>query len=109
MPPKAIYDIVSAGQIQFHKTDSGIFHEGWECAGLYVLLAGRVHLCKTSFQGQALIISVIDPVIMFNEMAAMDGNSNPITAVSDYKCITWWISHERFQSLIEQHSVLGLS
>jgi CRP-like cAMP-binding protein len=109
LPPKAVYEIVSSGQIQIHKTGSVIFHEGWECSGLYVLLTGCVHLRKTSFQGQESIISVIDPVIMFNEVAALDGNSNPFTAISDQKCITWCISHEHFQSLIEKYPVVGLS
>jgi CRP/FNR family transcriptional regulator len=46
---------------------------------------------------------------MFNEVAALDGNSNPFTAISDQKCITWCISHERFKSLVEKYPVLGLS
>ncbi len=109
LPPTAIYEIVTAGQVQTHAAGSIIFHEGWECAGLYVLLRGCVHLCKTSFQGQESIISVINPVIMFNEVAALDGAENPVSAIAKHKCITWCIAHQRFLPLVEKYPVLGLS
>lgn len=109
LPPTAIYEIVSAGQVQTFAAGSTIFHEGWECAGLFVLLRGTVHLCKTSYQGQESIISVIEPVIMFNEVAALDSGENPFTALAEEKCTTWFISHQRFLSLVEKYPVLGLS
>lgn len=109
LPPTAIYEIVSSGQVKTHAEDSIIFHEGWQCAGLFVLFNGRVHLSKSSLQGQEAIISVIEPVIMFNEVAALDGEENPFTAIAEQKCITWSITHERFQSLIQKYPVLGLS
>ncbi len=77
LPPTAIYEIVTAGKVQTHAAGSVIFHEGWEGAGLFVLFRGCVHLCKISYHGQESIISVIDPVIMFNEVAALDGGENP--------------------------------
>jgi CRP-like cAMP-binding protein len=66
-------------------------------------------LCKTSFQGQESILSVIDPVIMFNEVAALDGGINPVTAISFEKSITWHISRDRFQPLMEKYPILGIS
>jgi len=109
LPPTAIYEIVTSGQVHTHAPGSTIFNEGWQCAGLYVLFKGRVHLCKISLQGQESIVSVIEPVIMFNEVAALDGDINPFTALADQKCTTWNISHERFQILIEKYPVLGNS
>ena len=109
LPPTAIYEIVTSGNVQTFAAGSIIFHEGWEGAGLFVLFRGCVHLCKTSYQGQESIISVIDPVIMFNEVAALDGGVNPFTAIAEQKSITWCIPHQRFLSLIERYPVLGLS
>ena len=83
LPPTAIYEIVNSGNVQTFAAGSIIFHEGWECAGLFVLFRGCVHLCKTSYQGQESIISVIEPVIMFNEVAALDGGVNPFTAITE--------------------------
>ncbi len=109
LPLSAVREIVTSGPVQTHSVGSIIYHEGWECAGLFVLLRGQVHLCKTSFQGQESIISVIEPVIMFNEVAVLDGDVNPVTALAFQKCITWHISHERFQPLMEKYPILGIS
>lgn len=109
LPISAIHEIVSAGQVQTHSVGSIIYREGWECAGLFVLFRGRVHLCKTSFQGQESIISVIEPVIMFNEVATLDGDVNPVTAIAFEKSITWHISRDRFQPLMEKYPILGIS
>lgn len=109
LPLSAVREIVTSGPVQTHSVGSIIYHEGWECAGLFVLLRGQVHLCKTSFQGQESIISVIEPVIMFNEVAVLDGDVNPVTALAFQKCITWHISHERFQPLMKKYPILGIS
>jgi CRP/FNR family transcriptional regulator len=109
LPPTAIHEIVTSGRVQSHSTGSIIFHEDWDCAGLFVLFTGCVHLCKTCFQGQESIISVIEPVIMFNEVAVLDGKENPFTAIAFKKSITWQISHERFQTLMKKYPILGLS
>ena len=52
------------------------------CAGMFVLLAGQVHLRKLGPQGQESILAVIEPVIMFNEVAVLDGGPNLTTAVA---------------------------
>jgi CRP-like cAMP-binding protein len=109
LPVSAIHEIVTSGAVQTHPSGSTIYHEGWECAGLFVLLRGRVHLSKTSYQGQESIISVITPVIMFNEVSVLDGGPNPVTAIAFQKSITWQITQERFQQLMERYPILGIS
>jgi CRP/FNR family transcriptional regulator len=109
LPLSAVHEIVVSGSVQTHSTGSSIYHEGWECAGLFVLLRGRVHLCKTCFQGQESIISVIDAMIMFNEVAVLDGDPNPVTGIAFQKCITWKISRDRFQPLMEKYPIIGIS
>jgi len=109
LPLSAVHEIVTSGHVQTHSVGSIIYHEGWECAGLFVLIKGRVHLCKTCFQGQESIISVIDPVIMFNEVAVLDGDPNPVTAIAFHKCTSWQISRDRFHPLMEKYPILGIS
>ena len=109
LPISAIHEIVTSGTVKTHSTGSIIYHEGWDCAGLFVLFRGRVHLCKTCFQGQESIISVITPVIMFNEVSVLDGESNPVTAIAFQKSLTWNITRERFQQLMEHYPILGIS
>jgi CRP/FNR family transcriptional regulator len=109
LPFSAIREIVTSGQVKTYSNGEIIYNEGWPCAGLFVLLRGRVHLLKNCFSGQESIISVITPVIMFNEVAVLDGEANPVTAIAFQKCITWHIKREKFQNLMERYPILGLS
>jgi CRP-like cAMP-binding protein len=101
--------IVTSGQLLKYPADTVIFSEGQPCSGLFVLLRGKVHLCKSGPRGQDSIIGVIKPVIMFNEVATIDEGNNPVTAIAANDCITWQISHERFNGLMKKYPPLGLS
>jgi CRP/FNR family transcriptional regulator len=106
---KDLHTIVTAGTIRRFKAGARIFTEGEPCAGMFVLIKGHVHLCKLGPQGQANIIAIIEPVIMFNEITVLDGGPNPATAVAVEDCLTWQIGHEAFQSLLEHIPQVGLS
>ncbi|GAG67283.1 unnamed protein product [marine sediment metagenome] len=109
LPVSDILEIVTSGTVQTHSTGSIIYHEDWDCAGLFVLFRGRVHLRKNCYSGQESIISVISPVIMFNEVSVLDGLPNPVTAIAFQKCITWQIERQRFQVLMARYPILGIS
>ena len=88
LPLSVVHEIVSSGSVRTCPAGSIIYREGWECAGLSVNLKGRVHLYKTCYQGQESILSVIEPLIMFDEVAVLDATSNPVTAIAFQRCIT---------------------
>ena len=75
---------------------------------MYVLLNGQVQLCKISLQGQVSILSVINPVIMFNEVSALDNGPNPVTAIANQDSVIWHITSEKLQDLILQYPRIGL-
>jgi CRP/FNR family transcriptional regulator len=95
--------IVGAGKMRRFQSGALIFQEGQTSAGMFVLFSGKVHLCKLGPSGQEQIISVIEPVIMFNELAAIDGGSNPFTAMCVDNCLTWNIDHESFLDLVRRY------
>jgi len=72
-----------------------------------VLFEGSVHLCKLTPGGQESILGVIDPVIMFNEVAALDGGPNPTTAAAVQDCVLWNVQYESFQALMRRLPVVG--
>jgi len=109
LPMSAIRQIVTAGRIFRYSAGSTIYPEGGECAGLFVLLSGQVHLCKLGIQGQESILSVIRPVIMFNEVAVLDEGPNPVTAVTILNSLTWRLHHKEFHALMKQYPILGTS
>lgn len=109
LPLTAISEIVLGGRTQTYQVRDTIFREGDPCSGLFVLIRGQVHLYKCGIHGQEAIISVIQPVIMFNEVAAIDGEDNPITAVAAESSLTWRINHQRFNELIQKYPPVGNS
>ena len=100
--------IVVSGQIRRFPADTLIFVEGEPSAGMFVLMAGRVHLCKLGPQGHESIISVVEPIIMFNEVSALDGGVNLTTARAVQECLTWNISQPNFRGLMDRYPQVGL-
>lgn len=100
---KDIGAIVSMGAMRRYPEGRIIFHEGDECAGMFVLLRGKVHLCRLGPTSQEQIISTIEPVIMFNEISVIDGGRNPYTARVAKRCLTWNISHADFTELVRRY------
>jgi CRP/FNR family transcriptional regulator len=95
--------IVSAGKLRRFRAGTLIFQEDATSAGMFVLFSGKVHLCKLGPTGQEQIISVIEPVIMFNELTAIDGGPNPFTAMCIKDSLTWNIDHEAFLDLVQRY------
>jgi len=108
IPLNEVEGIIRAGCIRSFEKDQTIFSEEEFCSGMFVLLHGQVQLCKISLQGQISILSVINPIIMFNEVSALDGGLNPVTAVASQDSIIWQISSEKLQDLIIQYPRIGL-
>lgn len=100
---QALLTIVTSGRLRRFAAGTTIFHEGEPCAGMFVLLSGRVNMFKPGTQGQEQIVAVIDPVIMFNEVAVLDGGPNPTTAFAVRPCVTWQIGYQEFQRLMQQY------
>jgi CRP-like cAMP-binding protein len=96
--------IILAGQMRLFSSDTVIFTEEEPCAGMFVLLRGHVHICKLGPQGQQSIIADIDPVIMFNEVALLDGGPNPYTAIATQNCLAWHISFRDYQKLLNRYA-----
>ncbi len=104
---REIRDIVLSGRILRIPKGETIFHEGEDCAGLFVLLQGKVNLMKTGIQGQETIIMVIKPVIMFNEVSILDGGPNPVSAMPVHDCLMWHISYQSYQMLMSRYPLMG--
>ncbi|MDH5605897.1 MAG: Crp/Fnr family transcriptional regulator [Anaerolineae bacterium] len=103
-----LISIVQAGSIKRYSAGATIFYEEAPTSGLFVLLRGKVHLYKWGPEGQENIIAEINPVIMFNEVAAIDGGPNPISAVSQKNSIIWHTDFESFQYGLETYPELGI-
>ena len=59
-----------------------IFGEGEGCGGLHILLDGMVRLYRVNQEGRLHTLSLLRPIAVFNEVAAVDGSSNPFHATA---------------------------
>lgn len=100
--------IVKSGQVRRIPKDEVIFREGEACAGLFVLLSGRVHLVKLGPDGQEIILAVVEPVIMFNEVAALDGEGNAATAFTVEDSLLWRAPAQNMRALLAQYPSMAL-
>ena len=100
--------ILRSGEFLRIPAESTLFYEDEACYGLCVLLSGEIHLYKLGSQGHENIISVIKPVIMFNEVPAIDGQPNPVTAFAFKNSFVWRVNSEDFQEGLDRFPKLGL-
>jgi CRP-like cAMP-binding protein len=109
IPIEQLIMIVGLGTLRNYQQDEVIFHEEDGCAGMYVLIKGRVILNKLGPEGQEGVINILEPVIMFNEVAALDGGLNPVSAVALTNCRLWHIDSASLKQLIVKNPQIGLS
>lgn len=100
--------IVASGQVRHYAEGKTLFHEGAPCAGLFVLIRGRIQLHKLGPDGREHIISVHEPVTMFNEVPVLDGDVNVATAVAGEKTIVWHVPRDAFLDLLSRYPAMGL-
>lgn len=101
-------EIIVSGQIQNFSSGQTIFVQDEPSAGMFVLIEGKVNICKIGPNGQQNIIASINPVIMFNEVAVLDCGKNPVTAIAIQNCRLWHIDCDTFQTLLKRFPEVGL-
>jgi len=105
---RELLDIIASGQIKRFSSQEVIYVEDDHSQGLFVLLSGRVQICKLSQTGQISIMGVFEPIIMFNEVAAIDGGQTPATAIALEDSIVWKMSADALEKLILKYPRVGL-
>jgi CRP/FNR family transcriptional regulator, cyclic AMP receptor protein len=108
LAPTDLQAIVAAGAVRRYPAGETVFLEDDPCAGMFVLLAGEVHLYKQSPKRKQTVLAVILPVIMFNEVAVLDGGPNPTSAIAIQDTLVWRIGHNAFQELMKRYPQVGL-
>jgi len=109
LPREAVATIINAGHIKNYNRGQFIFHVDDACSGMFVLIKGQVDLCIEGPEGQLSILATLSPVIMFNEVAVLDGGPNPISAVATSDITVWHISYTRFQEILLAIPQVGIA
>ena len=90
---------VSAGEL--------IFSEGDPVAGLFLLERGVVKVTRFSKDGREHILHLLHPGDTFNDVAALDGGSNPASAIAHTEVVVWRIRRSDLRRLAERYPELA--
>lgn len=100
--------IVRSGHFRSMPAGTVIITEDTPCAGLFVLLSGKIHLYRLSPEGQSVLINELAPVTMFNEVSILDGGPNLLTAIAVQDSRVWQADYTVLASLAERFPEVAL-
>lgn len=82
LPPRELQRLGARLRQRRYRAEETIFSEGESCAGLYVVLSGRVRLFRASPEGREVVVRVLGPGHTFAEPAVFDEGPVPASAVA---------------------------
>ncbi len=83
-----------------------IFDEGEEGQTLYVIISGRVLICRQG-EPETGRIAEIDAGVVFGELALLDNAPRSAQARADDDCVLASLSRGDFESLLDTHAVIA--
>ena len=86
-----------------------VFLEGGPVSGLYVVEEGIVKISRFSKEGREHIFHLATPGHTFNDVAALDGGSNPATTTACGAVTVWRITRGDLQHVVDRHPTLAWS
>lgn len=91
------------------KRGQGIFNEGEETTGFYVVISGLVKIYKLSFDGKEQILHILGPGEPFAEVAVFSGMAYPANAVAIEKSTVFFFAKVDFVRLISKNPSLAMN
>ena len=100
--------IVNGGHVRKVRANTTVVIEDEPCAGLFVLLSGQVHLYRLGPDGQEVLLYIINPITMFNEVSILDGGPNLLTAIAAKDCVLWTAEYTTLSELSKKYPKVAL-
>jgi len=106
LKPRELRVIDDLLQERRYLKDEIIFDEGEEGQTLYIVLSGKVLICR---QGEPEIglIAEVPAGVLFGELALLDGAPRAAQARADEDCVLASLSRADFKNLIETNAVIA--
>jgi CRP/FNR family transcriptional regulator len=102
-PAEAISALAAAAVLRSFPAGAMLFLQGDPSAGLHLVRRGVVRLTLNSEEGREYIVRLFEAGETFNEVPAMDGGPNPVTAIAHSDAEVWCVSVDRLRSVAERH------
>ncbi len=88
--------------------DETIFIESGPARGMWMIEEGRVKIYKLNLDGEELILHLLGPGNSFNEVATLDGGTNPANAGTLTDAAIWLLPAEALHHLMTTDNMLAL-
>jgi CRP/FNR family transcriptional regulator len=85
-----------------------LFAEGEPCAGLYVVISGRVRIFKTSSSGREQVLTIEGPGGSIAELPVFDGGAYPASAAAVDESQLLFVSRHDFRAYCLEHPQVAL-
>ncbi len=96
----AVESLFSRGEI--------IFSEGDEGTGFYVVISGRVKICKLSAEGREQILHIFGPGELFGEVPVFAGQHFPASAETIEESRIFYFPRDSLITLIEKNPSIAM-
>lgn len=95
-------------QIRYVERGAALFNEGDPATGLFVLLTGRIKICRSAPDGRSMVLHFVDPGQIFAEAAAIELGEYPASAIALEDSAVAFFGREEFIELIRVHPAISL-
>ena len=85
-----------------------LFSEGEPCAGLYMVVSGRVRIFKLSANGREHVLAIEGPGSSIAELPVFDGGSYPASAGAMDASELLFVSRQDFRAICLEHPEIAL-
>ena len=108
--PETLERVATSTLLKRVESGAMIFIEGEPSAGLWIVRSGHVKIYKLNQDGNEHILHIIGAGSTFNDIAAMDGSTNPANAAAlNADTELWLIPADAFAETLLQEPKLALN
>jgi CRP/FNR family transcriptional regulator, cyclic AMP receptor protein len=107
LPEPIVVALAQVARLQVHAAGATIFWEGEPAAGLFIVDDGCVKICRHSAEGREHILHLLYRGDTFNDVAVLDGDENPATAIAHTDARVWRIDRVDLVETAARHPDLA--
>jgi CRP/FNR family transcriptional regulator len=107
LAPEIVQALAQVASRHSYSAGAMLFMEGEPGAGLFLVEEGSVKVCRVTREGREHTLHVFRRGDTFNDVSALDGGSNPATALAYTDVTIWRITRSDLQKIAERHPTLA--
>ncbi len=103
-----IESLAARAVMRSYSAGETLFSEGDPCAGLYLIVSGRVRIYKESSSGREQVLAIEGPGTSIAELPVFDGGNYPASAAALQTTDLLFVSRKDFRNVCLEHPEVAL-